>query len=271
MTSALVCTLAVLLDTWLGEPRRAHPLSGFYRWVGMVERHVRAYGGHWWSGPAIWLAAVGPFAFAALGLALFANLALLVGVLLLYLALGATGITEQAMTVADAVDRGDHPRAVEAARWMIGDEPEEGALLAQSVRGVLGHGATAVFGPLFWYLLAGPAGVVVYRLSVGAKSATESRYRFIDGTTALLDWLPARLGAVTYALVGDAAGAWRNWKRSRRQPLVSAGSGAIGTPLGKTTAGLAPTTRDLRRAVQLLQHALWFWLVSIVAGDLILF
>ena len=43
MSMALAMLAAVLLDAWLGEPRRAHPLIGFGRVVRWIEaRHAGA-------------------------------------------------------------------------------------------------------------------------------------------------------------------------------------------------------------------------------------
>ncbi|MFO7551160.1 MAG: cobalamin biosynthesis protein, partial [Haliea sp.] len=37
MTTAIVIILAVLLDLWLGEPRRLHPLAAFGRLAQRIE------------------------------------------------------------------------------------------------------------------------------------------------------------------------------------------------------------------------------------------
>lgn len=110
-----------------------------------------------------------------------------------------------------------------------------------------------VFAPLFWFVACGPAGAVLYRLGWTVAEAwrhdgVASPNRF--GVCArrafrILDWLPARMTAATFAVVGDfedAVYCWRTqaeqWDSADRANrgasgiLLSSGAGALGIRLG---------------------------------------
>lgn len=273
MTIALVCILAVLLDTWFGEPQRAHPLVAFRRWADRIEAAVLGRRApDITAGLALWAQAIGPLLVAALLLARVTGLALLLDVLVLFLALGANGIGRQALEVVAACRRGDLPAACEAARWMAARdvEPDESAVAAAAVHGVFANATTAVFGPLFWYAIAGAPGVLLFRLTMAlAESRPDTAMGApVQRIASVLNWVPERIGAVSFALVGDGAAAWRQWHRGDPAPAIAVGTAAAG--LNPGGPGIAPRCADIPRSVELLQHALWFWLVSIVAIDLLL-
>ena len=106
-----------------------------------------------------------------------------------------------------------------------------------------------VFAPLLWFMVLGPAGAVLYRLSIGmsqhwAVSAwptaqTDNFSQFARQAFQVIDWLPARLTAVTFAIVGDfedAVYCWRTqagqWADASSGILLASGAGALGVKLG---------------------------------------
>ena len=90
----------------------------------------------------------------------------------------------------------------------------------------------------------GPAGVVLYRLADKASLRWE-QYGFNLSEAAkhffyILDWLPVRLSAMSFAIVGnfeDSVYAWRNltskWSDPLSAVLLASGSGALGVRLGE--------------------------------------
>ncbi|EPM82665.1 cobalamin biosynthesis protein, partial [Pseudomonas syringae pv. actinidiae ICMP 18886] len=79
---------------------------------------------------------------------------------------------------------------------------------------VLENGSDAVFAALFWFVVAGAPGVVLYRLS----------------NTLDANYIPARLVALTYALLGKtrlALRCWRTqgptWDSPNAGPVMAAG------------------------------------------------
>ena len=304
MLTALLCLGAALLDRGLGEPRRQHPLIGF----GWLAQRVEAlvYGApelparaRRERGVIAVILLLVPFTVAAGLLAWLPLIGLAVALGLLYLALGARSLAEHAEAVAAALQAGDLALARRKVAMIVSrdvaDLDEEGISRA-TVESVLENGCDAIFGALFWFVLAGAAGVVLYRLANTLDALWGYRTpRYLDfGWAAArfddaLNWLPARLTALSYALVGpQPARAWRcwqaqapNWKSPNAGPVMAAGAGALGLALGGPACyhgqwqprpplgeGLAPCAEDIGRAVKLVQRTLWLWLAVILVGGL---
>ena len=302
MLTALLCLGAVLLDWRLGEPRRWHPLVGF----GALAQRVEAlsYGPPELSaearrarGVSAVLLLLVPFIVAAWLLAAIPLLGLAVALGLLYLAIGARSLAEHAEAVAAALNAGNLPLARDKVAMIVSrdtaDLDEEGISRA-TVESVLENGCDAIFGALFWFTLAGAPGVVGYRLANTLDALWgyhTPRYQHFGWAAArfddLLNWLPARLTALSYIAVGtQPARGWRcwqdqapGWKSPNAGPVMAAGAGALGLALGGPARyhgdwqarpplgeGLAPRAEDIGRAIQLVRRALGVWLAGIFLG-----
>jgi adenosylcobinamide-phosphate synthase len=157
---------------------------------------------------------------------------------------------------------------------------------------VLENGNDAVFGALFWFALAGAPGVVAYRLANtldamwGYRTARYLRFGWAAARLDdLLNYVPARLTALTYAAAGRferALACWRAqagaWESFNAGPVMAAGAGALGVRLGGAAVyhgapkerpplgeGDAPGARDIRRALALVRRGVWLWLGALLA------
>ncbi|HVJ38477.1 MAG TPA: adenosylcobinamide-phosphate synthase CbiB [Stenotrophomonas sp.] len=294
MAMFAVASGAVLLDLLFGEPRRGHPLVAFGRFASGLE--ARLYRDSRALGLAAWMLAVLPLVGVAGGLqwwlwtrAPWAGLAW--AALALYVALGLRSLGEHAVAVAAALEGDD----LAAARLAVGRivSRDVQALDAQQVAGaatesVLENGSDAVFAALFWGVLLGAPGAVLYRLANtldamwGYRTPRYQRFgwaaaRIDDG----LNWLPARLAALTYAVLGATGCAlrcWRvqgtRWKSPNAGPVMSAGAGALRVVLGGAApyhgqwqlrpvlgAGAAPDASSVRRALSLVRSGVALWLL----------
>ena len=306
MLTALLCIIAVLLDRRLGEPRRGHPLVGFGWLAQRVE--ALAYGPPDLDAKARRERGIGaviilltPFTVAVGLLAKIPLIGLGVALALLYLAIGARSLAQHAEAVATALQSGDLPLARQRVGLIVSrdttDLDEEGISRA-TIESVLENGCDAIFGALFWFVLAGAPGVVLYRLANTLDAMwgyRTARYLHFGWAAARLDdglnWLPARLTALSYAAVGpQPALAWRcwreqaaSWKSPNAGPVMAAGAGALGLALGGPACfhgewqprpplgeGLAPCAQDIARSIKLVQRVLWLWLAAILLGGLIL-
>jgi adenosylcobinamide-phosphate synthase len=306
MLTALLCIIAVLLDRRLGEPRRGHPLVGFGWLAQRVE--ALAYGPPDLDAKARRERGIGaviilltPFTVAVGLLAKIPLIGLGVALALLYLAIGARSLAQHAEAVATALQSGDLPLARQRVGLIVSrdttDLDEEGISRA-TIESVLENGCDAIYGALFWFVLAGAPGVVLYRLANTLDAMwgyRTARYLHFGWAAARLDdglnWLPARLTALSYAAVGpQPALAWRcwrdqasSWKSPNAGPVMAAGAGALGLALGGPACyhgewqprpplgeGLAPSAQDITRAIKLVRRALWLWLAAILLGGLIL-
>ncbi|HJW57670.1 MAG TPA: CobD/CbiB family protein [Burkholderiaceae bacterium] len=161
-----------------------------------------------------------------------------------------------------------------------------------------------VFGVFFWFLMpVGPACAVMYRVAEYLARAwnepdhmrNEVFGRFAARAFYWIDWLPARLTAVAFAIVGnfeDAIYAWRNfagrWQDEAIGIILSAGGGAMGVRLGapaqiaadvlpadtvsidslgmetESPPGEEPSVRTLQSAVGLVWRALLLWMLLLL-------
>jgi adenosylcobinamide-phosphate synthase len=297
MSVALSLLAAVCLDQLLGEPRRAHPLVAFGRMARWIEH--RLYGDRRAHGLLAWALAVAPCTglLAVVQQQLPAWLAWCLGVFVLYAALGMRSLREHAQPVADALAAGDMEQARRAVGRMVSRDTAAlngSQIAAAATESVLENGNDAVFGALFWFALLGAPGAVLYRLANtldamwGYRTARYERFGWAAARIDdLLNFLPARLAAFTYALCGHFAGAWRCWRAQAAQwdspnagPVMAAGAGALGVRLGGAAPydgawedrpelgeGAAPDADAIRRALRLLQRSVALWLLlAVLAG-----
>ncbi|MEH6491255.1 adenosylcobinamide-phosphate synthase CbiB [Halopseudomonas sp.] len=284
--------LATLLDRLLGEPTRWHPLVGFGRWAQYLEQRLNRHNSIL-RGAFAWALAVLPFTALAYWLASWAVLGWVFSVFCLYLCLGGQSLAAHARPIAEALQRQDLPVARELVGRIVSrdtrDLDEEGIARA-TVESVLENGSDALFAALFWFLLLGAPGVVLYRLSNTLDAMwgyRTPRFLLFGRVAARLDdalnYLPARLVALSYCLCGNAGAGWHSWRTQAAAwdspnagPVMAAGAGALHVQLGGSAVyhgesvtrpalglGPAPRAQDILRALQLVRRSLLLWLAMI--------
>lgn len=298
--SSLLVLFALLLDQILGEPRRYHPLVGFGLVAQSVERRLNC------SGPvplrimgmlAVVILIV-PLAIAARGLSGWVG-PLFDGVLL-YLAVGAKSLTQHARSVAEALQLNDLPGARNRVGMIVSrdtEHMERPAIVSATIESVLENGADAIFGALFWFLLAGAPGVMIYRLANTLDAMWGYRTEqfrefgwFAARLDDLLNWIPARLTAMGYAIAGDFQKSLRCWRAQGSQLdspnaglVMTAGAGSLGLLLGGSCSyhgktrdkplfgiGVRPVSGDIYRAIDLVQKTVLYWVIIMLVGGWLL-
>lgn len=305
MISVAVCLTAVLLDRWLGEPRRWHPLVGFGHMVAIVEKRLNSQPQRPCQSVVLGCLATAlltlPVVSFALGLSaiLDAWALAIIEVLVLYLALSIRGLSEHGFAVAQALKAKNIPMARRQVGQIVSrkaDELDEPGIAVAATESMLENGADAVFASLFWYLVAGLPGVVCHRL-VNTLDAMwgyrDERFLYFGRFAARLDdvlnWLPARLTAMTYAVLGKTRLAVRcwvqqgaTWDSPNAGPVMAAGAGALRVTLGGPAPyptgihnrpvlgqGPTPTADSINAAIRLVHRGVWLWLAILFAAALL--
>jgi AmpE protein len=161
------------------------------------------------------LLAVGLFQLAVdaplLGLA-----GLVFGIAVLFYCWGPRDLDVDVEAIVEARD----PAARREAASKLWPDPAQVSLDAPSlVSAVITNAQRRWFGVLFWFLLLGPFGALLYRLAALAADGDDARLLPADTAAgarwlhALLDWPVAQLMTLSMALVGDfdtVVGAWKD-------------------------------------------------------------
>jgi adenosylcobinamide-phosphate synthase len=229
--------------------------------------------------------------------------AMIWSVAVLYVTLGFRQFSHHFTDIRDALDVGDERLARELlAEWQ---QVEVGSLpRSELLRHVIEHSVLSahhhVFGVLTWFsVLAalgfGPAGAVIYRMSDLVADTWQASPKVTKGWVSetlqnaacdawrRIDWLPARLTAVAFAVVGnfeEAIDCWRN--HAQRFPddndgvVLAATAGALNVRLGgealhavdsdhsqdsESTPGRTPEMAHLPSVVGLVWRSVVLWMV----------
>ncbi|OCX11535.1 adenosylcobinamide-phosphate synthase CbiB [Pseudomonas graminis] len=297
MSVALLSVAGVALDALLGEPKRNHPLVAFGRFAERIEQRLNVAGRGWRShGVSAWFIAVIPLTLIATLLSWLPFVGWLVDVLALYCALGLRSLGEHVEPVAQALRSDNLDEARRRVGYLVSRQTSEldsTEVARAATESVLENGSDAVFAAIFWFVVLGAPGVVLYRLSNtldamwGYRNERFERFGWAAAKIDdLLNYIPARLVALTYALLGNTRLALRCWRTQARKwdspnagPVMAAGAGALGVELGgpaiyhgelheRATLGEGvPADADsIDRGWQLVQRGVWLWLLILCLG-----
>ena len=290
LTTAICMLLAVLLDWRLGEPRRWHPLVGFGQLASWLES--RLYGPSRVRGGLAWLLAVVPWVVLAWILAQTPLFGTAFSIWALYFALGHKSLHDHLQPVAQAMQEGDEVTARALVARVVSRDSAALDIAPAACETALENGNDGVFGALFWFAVAGAPGAILYRLANTLDAMwgyRNARYQSFGWMAARMDdalnWVPARLTALTYALLGNtrlALQSWHHqaplWDSPNAGPVMAAGAGALDLALGgpacyqgewherpQLGAGARAQARDIGRALRLVRHGVAVWLVVTLA------
>jgi adenosylcobinamide-phosphate synthase len=228
-------------------------------------------------------------------------------VLIVYLTLGFRHYSHYFTSIQFALNAGDEATArTLLAEWAridtVGMDATEIARIAVEKSLITTH--RNVFGVFFWFLMPlGPACAVMYRVSEYLARAwnepdhmrNEAFGEFAARAFYWIDWIPVRLTAIAFAVVGnfeDAIYAWRNfanrWTDESKGIILAAGGGAMGVRLGSPAEnaprvlpadaamvdvsageddmlpGDEPNVRALQSTVGLVWRALLLWMLLLL-------
>ncbi len=288
---------AVLLDFMIGEPRRFHPLVGFGWLASKLEARLNIANktnnaNHRWVGTFALALLLAPFILLAYLLCHIPVVSIVADTLLLYFAIGHKSLHDHARAVTHALNNHDEASAKIAASYMVSRDSAAIEPVPATVESVLENGNDGVFGALFWFFIAGGTGALLFRLANTMDAMwgyKTPRFYYFGWAAArlddVLDYIPARLTALTYAILGNtklALNCWKTqaplWDSPNAGPVMAAGAGALHVQLGGAAryqgewherptlgAGEAPDTKDIERALKLVRHGVYLWLLVMLA------
>lgn len=252
MTSLLVIA-SLLFDQVLGEIKRFHPLVGFGNTATWLERKVNKRPFNQYSsllgGVCVMLLTM-PIILAVILLQLLTeDYAWLVSVFALYLVIGLKSLRQHISPLYTALISNElHQARYYLARIVSRDTKKlnQQQITTAAVETTLENGCDAVFGAIFWFMIGGAPMAVLYRL-INTLDAMwgyrNNRYRYFGMAAAkcddFLNYIPARLTALSYAVCGDFKVAMRSWKIYAKKldspnagPVMCAGAGSLDLRLG---------------------------------------
>ncbi len=302
--------IALVLDRMFGEPQGAHPLVLFGRVAERMELRLNKGKYRQSFGLVALMVAVVPMtlimAWIENLLSFSELLSLIFSAFILYFTIGWQSLREHAQAIYQPLSVGDLPNARVSLAMIVSRDTDclsDKEVAKAATESVLENGADAVFSAIFWFLVAGLPGVVLYRL-VNTLDAMwgykNERFLKFGWAAARLDDLmnlvPARLTALSYAFLGHfrlAIACWKTqapkWKSPNAGPVMAAGAGALNISLGgkavyqgeaqlrpilgpKESHETAVNFRSVKKAVNLVDKSVYVWTVvaltiSLIAGS----
>ncbi|WP_235503324.1 cobalamin biosynthesis protein [Aeromicrobium sp. Root495] len=282
---ALGLGLGFAADRAFGDPQRWHPVAGFGRAAGALERRLWADSRP--RGAVFTAVAVGVPVVVARVVERRNGRAgrLVLTAVSTWAVLGARSLEREALAVGALLDADDLPAARQRLTHLVGrrtSELTEPDVVRAVVESVAENTSDAVVAPLFWGGAAGVPGLIGYRaantLDAMVGHRTERLLQFGWASARLddvLNLLPARLAALLAAGLGsDPSGALAAWRRDAGDhpspnagPVEASFAGALGIQLGGETiyasgveqrprmgSGPAPALPELRRATALARR-----------------
>lgn len=295
----IIMLSALIIDWFAGEPKRLHPLVGFGNLANKIEarfnqtkqqRFVQFF-----AGILALVICVVPITVITYLVSQIPFWGVLFSVLLLTLCLGHRSLFDHARPILQAMLQGELEQAKTLTSRIVSRDKDHIDVNKATIESVLENGNDAVFGTLFWFVIGGAAGAVAYRLvnTLDAMWGYRTQRFFYFGKAAarlddMLNFVPARLAALSYALLGHtrrALSCWRQqaplWDSPNAGPVMASGAGALDIQLGGAacyhgewhqrpllgTSNIAEAN-DIGRALSLVSNSvlLWISVIGIITG-----
>lgn len=210
---------------------------------------------------------------------------LLLSIVVLIYTLGTQSFINHLDPFIKAWEAGDYEQAKYQALGFATPEfpiEETDDLPWQVTRHILVNANEKIFSILFWFVLLGPIGALGWHIllvlrdyAFKCEEETDIFKRTTHMTLHVVGWIPARLGAISYAAVGsftDSIDKWfkcgKTWSDSNAGLLFSAGLGAMQIDNDEASAA-SHTIDEVRASKQLVTRATILWIAVIAVATTI--
>lgn len=221
---------ALLLDHFLGEPKKYHQLVGFGNLANKVEKWLNkpANQNNYFSitnallGTLAWCLLVLPFCYLSYVLLalLPTNIQLIIEALFLYLALGLNSLHLHAMQVFKPLSQGDLTTARHYTGYLVSRDTRDltaNDMSRATVESMLENGHDAVIASLVYYIIGGIPLVILHRLANaldamwGYRNTRFNSFGFFAARADdLLGFISGKICTLLYALQQPFLSALKN-------------------------------------------------------------
>jgi len=190
--------------------------------------------------------------------------------------LGPGDLNKEIDLYLEARENGDDEQAQNYASIIMGDDASRSPdqQIVNVMHSILYQSNDRFFAVIFWFVVLGPFGALLYRLTSYTKlhSTNFTLSSAAKRLQAILAWAPAHLVAMAYALTGNYEGASASFREKQKYEdlgesnyytLISAGLGALRDCAPGEETSCIVSTRGL------VLRALVVWLAAIAGLTLI--
>ncbi len=202
----------------------------------------------------------------------------LLSIAVLCYSIGPKNSDIQVTDYTDAAERGDTEAALHYANELHPYRHEMTKIEQANqyvINTILTSTCERITAVLFWFLILGPLGALLYRcnqqlIHYSQSENCEALQEAAQRLHTILNWLPARLTAMSYALGGSMSDAWQNWRcyQTEWAQTNCDGNGGILICSGLGALQIEPNSQEndlqnIQCALALANRAIIIWITLI--------
>ena len=271
--------IALAVETFYRPIQEWRQYNWFFRYSDFVYKRLDGQG--WRDGPLGIILVVGSVVLGVWlvdvmldGVAAFFSF--LFGVVVLIYTLGPRDLEEEVEEFQAAAARGDYEAgeiyATRIVGYDISGSPAEA--IRRVKEGLVIEANSRLFGILLWFMILGPVGAALFRLSCELKKHTcqiENGYSTAaNDLYRIMIWLPARLVVLGFALAGsfvDTVSMWKSfndiWRVDSEALLIESSLGAISHEPHSEEDEETPDLEGVAQTMALIKRTLLVWLAAL--------
>lgn len=223
-----IILLALLIERYAGLTDNMRHLDWFPRYVEALRISCSRYS--FWDGPGgVLITLAGPMLLVSIVVwvlaVVFYPMAVVISLVCLLYALGPGRLNKQLDDYIEALEAGDLPRIQRLAAELSIAGEGNGQSERELLEGILIHAHDQLFGVIFWFIVLGPGGAILYRLAAallqGRQGVPSGDYAESARTLCnILNWPVARLFALGNALTGNMVDAMEAWREVEQKSFA---------------------------------------------------